>query len=66
MAINEFAAYCIIVIFWVFIVFPAVLSSPSDYAYKDMCILSVKINLIGAALTSVSFAVVWAFNTILS
>jgi hypothetical protein len=65
MTINEFAAYCIIVIFWVFIVFPAVFSSPSK-TYKDMCILSAKVNLMGTGVFAVLVAVLWAFNTILS
>ena len=65
MTIDEFAAYCIIVIFWVFIAFPVLFNAPNE-TYKDLCILSLKVHLIGVAVSAISTSLVWAISIVLS
>lgn len=65
MAIDEFVAYCIIVIFWVFIAFPILFNARNE-TYKDMCILSLKVNLMGVATFAIFTSVLWAINKVLS
>ena len=64
MTIDEFAAYCIIVIFWVFIAFPVIFSFPNE-TYRDICIVSVKVHLMGAAALSIFSSLVWAITRII-
>ena len=65
MVIDVFAAYCIIVIFWVFIAFPVVFGNPNS-TYKDLCILSLQVHLIGVAVSAIFTSLVWAISILFS
>ena len=62
---EQYLAYTILGLFWVFGAFPTILSDGRE-SYRDMCFLSICINFMLLIFIALGFVILWAFSVVIS